>query len=62
MCEPSMTIWDRAEELANACGVSYRTALFALWHMVGQGYGVSKPIEVSIEDYKLLQKLLEEKL
>ncbi len=53
-----MTIEDRAEELANAYGVSYRTALTALWYMVGQGCGMLNPIEVSIEEYEWLQKLL----
>ena len=58
MCESNMTIEDCAEELASAYGVSYRTALTSLWHIVGQGCGISKPIEVSIEEYEWLQKLL----
>lgn len=60
MCESNTTIEDRAEELASAYGVSYHTALTALWHAVGCGYGLAEPIEVSFEEYEWLQKILED--
>ena len=58
MRESNTAIEDHAEELSIAYGVPYGTALTALWHVIGCGCGMSEPIEVSIEEYEWLQKLL----
>lgn len=58
MCESNTTIEDYAEELATVYGISYHATLTALWSAIGCGYGLSEPIEVSIEEYEWLQEML----
>lgn len=58
MCESSGTVEEYALELAGLYGVSYRSALAALWHAIECGYGIAPPIEVSSETFAWLQEEL----
>jgi len=58
MCESSGTIEEYALELACLYGVSYSAALADLWHVIGCGYGIAPPLEVSAETFAWLQEEL----
>lgn len=58
MCESSGTVEEYALELASLYGVPYSVALADLWHVIGCGYGIAPPIEVSAETFAWLQEEL----